>query len=60
MGRLTEFLDYMSRKSEDFSSDFIKANYTHFTITEEDKEIRKREKWYKDEQEAMPQELSLF
>jgi len=47
MGKLTQYLDYMGRKPEDFSLDFVKFNYNHIEITPELKKIRKREKWYR-------------
>ena len=47
MGRITQFLDYLNREPDGFSADFVKANYTHFSITEKSKDIRKKLKWYR-------------
>ena len=56
MGRVTQFLDYLSRPSELLTADFIKGNYTHIDITEETKKLRGELKWYK-EAEYTQQEL---
>jgi len=47
MGKLTQYFDYLNRKPEDFSLDFVKSNYTHIEITPELKKLRKTLKWYK-------------
>jgi hypothetical protein len=46
MGKLTQYIDFLTRESDDMSADFIKANYTHIEITDELRAIRRREKWY--------------
>ena len=50
MGRLTQFLDYMNRPSDEFSLDFVKSCYTHIEITPKLKELRKKLKWHKKEE----------
>ena len=47
MGKLTQYLDYLNRPSEDLSTDFIKSNYTHIEITEQLKQLKKDLKWHK-------------
>lgn len=46
MGRLTQFNDYLHRRPEDFSIDFVVFNYTHFKITPEAKKLRRELKLY--------------
>jgi hypothetical protein len=48
MGRLAQAFDYMNRKPSDFSLDFVKFNYTHFSITPELKKLRRAKLWYRD------------
>ena len=42
MGRLTQMIDYINKDPKELESNYIKANYTHFTIKESDKKIRKK------------------
>jgi len=41
MGRITQFLDYINREPGKFSMELIKGCYTHFSIKEETKKLRK-------------------
>jgi len=47
MGRATQYFDYLTRKPEDFSLEIV-DRYTHFTISERAKKIRRELKLYKD------------
>ena len=42
MGRLTQMIDYLNRDPEDFSKEFVIANYTHFTVTDKAREVRRK------------------
>jgi hypothetical protein len=42
MSRLRQWFDYVSRDPDQFSIDFVKHNYTHFTITPESRKVRRK------------------
>jgi hypothetical protein len=47
MSRLTQIIDYLNREPKELNLDYIKSNYTHLTISDELKKIRKEKKLYK-------------
>lgn len=53
MGKLTQYLDYLHRDPKDLTADFIIFNYTHISIGNKEKQVRRREKLYQN----MPQDL---
>jgi len=42
MGRLTQIFDYLKRDPKKLNKDFIDGHYTHFTIDDRLKEIRRK------------------
>ena len=42
MSKLTQYLDYINREPKELTADYIKANYTHFTIDEKTKKVRNK------------------
>ena len=42
MARLTQIMDYLTRKPEDFSLQFVKEHYTHFSIDHDLKTLRRK------------------
>jgi hypothetical protein len=42
MSRLSQMIDYINQEPKKLSNDYIKTNYTHFTIDETAKKVRKK------------------
>lgn len=42
MGRATQFIDYLNRPPEKLNKDFIDGHYTHFTIDDNTKSVRRK------------------
>ena len=42
MSRLSQMIDYINQEPKKLSSDYIKSNYTHFTINEDAKKVRRK------------------
>ena len=42
MGSLSQMIDYINRDPEDFSKEFVIANYTNFTITDIERAARRK------------------
>jgi len=41
MGKLTQYFDYLSREPEFLTNEFIADAYTHFTLTDEARSLRR-------------------
>ena len=54
MGRVTQYMDYLTRDPNDFWKEIQSEVYTHFTINEEAKKVRRRLRLYR------PQEANLL
>ena len=42
MSRLTQMIDYINKDPKELDSNYIRANYTHFTISETAKKVRRK------------------
>jgi hypothetical protein len=42
MSRLTQMIDYINKEPKELTKDYVSNNYTHFTIKESDKKVRKK------------------
>jgi len=42
MSRLTQMIDYINKDPKELDSNYIKAHYTHFTISETAKKVRRK------------------
>ena len=42
MSRLTQMIDYINKYPKELDSNYIRAHYTHFTINETAKKVRRK------------------
>ena len=54
MGKLTQYLDYMNIHPDRLTKDYAEFFYTHFTITDETKRVRRENRWYRSVKEKKP------
>ena len=47
MGKLSEYYDYLQRDPSDIDYRFIRFTYSHITVGEAEKKLRRQLRWYK-------------